>query len=105
MKFKHSPRYTEAFIREAVQASLSSPQTQVSLAARFGVHPNTLSRWRKEWVMENNARGQALPNTGPEKSVQELEREVKRLKKQLKRAQLENDILKKADEYFIRHGK
>jgi transposase len=105
MKFKNSPRYTEAFIREAVQASLSSPQTQVSLAARLGVHPNTLSRWRKEWVMDNSSRGKALSDPGPEKSIQDLEREVKRLKKQLKRAQLENDILKKADEYFIRHGK
>jgi transposase len=105
MKFKNSPRYTEAFIREAVQASLSSPQTQASLAARLGVHPNTLSRWRKEWVMDNSSRGKALSDPGPEKSVQDLEREVKRLKKQLKRAQLENDILKKADEYFIRHGK
>ena len=105
MKFKNSPRYTEAFIREAVQASLSSPQTQASLAARLGVHPNTLSRWRKEWVMDNSSRGKALFDPGPEKSVQDLEREVKRLKKQLKRAQLENDILKKADEYFIRHGK
>lgn len=105
MKFKNSPRYTEAFIREAVQASLSSPQTQASLAARLGVHPNTLSRWRKEWVMDNSSRGKALSDPGPEKRVQDLEREVKRLKKQLKRAQLENDILKKADEYFIRHGK
>jgi transposase len=48
MKFKCSPRYTAAFIREAVQVSLSSPQTQVSLAAKLGIHPNTLSRWRKE---------------------------------------------------------
>ncbi len=95
MKFKNSPRYTEAFIREAVQASLSSPQTQASLAARLGVHPNTLSRWRKEWVMDNSSRGKALSDPGPEKSVQDLEREVKRMKKQLKRAQLENDILKK----------
>ena len=55
--------------------------------------------------MDNSSRGKALSDPGPEKSVQDLEREVKRLKKQLKRAQLENDILKKADEYFIRHGK
>ncbi len=69
MKFKNSPRYTEAFIREAVQASLSSPQTQASLAARLGVHPNTLSRWRKEWVMDNSSRGKALSDPGPEKKV------------------------------------
>jgi transposase len=55
--------------------------------------------------METQPSNKKLLNTGPDKSVQELEREVKRLKKQLKRAQLENDILKKADEYFVKHGK
>lgn len=104
MKFKHSPRYTEAFIREAVQASLLSPRTQASLAVRLGVHPNTLSRWRKEWIMEKTSLGQAFPNEGPDKSAQDLEREVKRLKKQLKRTQMENDILKKAHEYFAKYG-
>ena len=36
-----------------------------------------------------------IANDGPEKSVQELENEIKRLKKQLRRSQLETEILKK----------
>lgn len=55
--------------------------------------------------MGKNSSDKLIRDTQPEKSVQELEREVKRLKKQLKRAELENDILKKADEYFVKHGK
>ncbi|AFT68774.1 Transposase IS3/IS911 [Alloalcanivorax dieselolei B5] len=41
-------------------------------------------------------------NAGPTKSLEELERENARLKKQLKRAEMERDILKKADEYFAK---
>ena len=49
MKYKRSPRYSDEFKREAVQTSLSSPQTQTALAAKLCIHPNTLSRWRKEF--------------------------------------------------------
>lgn len=45
--------------------------------------------------MEKNLPDQLILDAEPEKSVQELEREVTRLKKQLKRAELENDILKR----------
>jgi len=105
MKYKCSPRYSDAFKRDAVQASLSSPQTQTTLAAKLCIHPNTLSRWRKEWTMDHTSSDKKIANIGPEKSVQELEKEIKKLKKQLKRSQMETEILKKADEYFIKHGK
>lgn len=75
------------------------------LAAKLCIHPNTLSRWRKELTMDNTPSDQKIANVGPEKSVQELESEIKKLKKQLKRSQLEAEILKKADEYFTKHGK
>ena len=105
MKFKSIPRYSDEFRRQVIQVSLTSPQTQAQLAAKLNIHPNTLSRWRREWMMGKNSSDKLIRDTQPEKSVQELEREVKRLKKQLKRAELENDILKKADEYFVKHGK
>ncbi|MGP5311133.1 transposase [Vreelandella alkaliphila] len=105
MKYKRSPRYSDEFKREAVQTSLSSPQTQTALAAKLCIHPNTLSRWRKELTMDHTSSDKKIANDGPEKSVQELENEIKRLKKQLRRSQLETEILKKADEYFIKHGK
>ncbi|MDP3536262.1 MAG: transposase [Halomonas sp.] len=105
MRYKPSPRYSDEFRHAAIQVSLTSPQTQAQLAAKLAIHPNTLSRWRKEWMMNKGLSDKSTLNAEPEKSVQELERDVKRLKKQLKRAELENSILKKADEYFVKHGK
>ena len=55
--------------------------------------------------MAKKASDKAVENTGPEKSLQELERENARLKKLLERKELENEILKKAQEYFAKHSK
>lgn len=41
-----------------------------------------------------------IKNNGPSKSLKDLEAENKRLRKQLERAELENEILKKAKEFF-----
>ncbi|AEY00501.1 transposase IS3/IS911 [Oceanimonas sp. GK1] len=105
MKYKPHRHFSDAFKREAVEASLSTTETQAQLAGRLGIHPNQLSRWRREWIMTKKSSDKAVENIGPEKSLQELEREVARLKKQLERKELENEILKKAQEYFAKHGK
>ncbi|MFA0543782.1 hypothetical protein AB4512_21200, partial [Vibrio sp. 10N.222.52.B7] len=41
-----------------------------------------------------------IPNQGPEKSVAQLEREIRQLKKKLEMAELENDFLKEAKAFF-----
>ena len=41
-----------------------------------------------------------LKNQGPNKSYTDLERQIRKLEKQLEDAQLENDVLKKAKVYF-----
>lgn len=105
MKYKHRRRFSDGFKREAVQASLSTTQTQSELAGKLGIHPQVLSRWRREWIVTKKPSVKAVQNAGPEKSLQDLEKEVARLRKQLNRAEQENDILKKADEYFAKHGK
>ncbi|GEN26351.1 hypothetical protein HCU01_43000 [Halomonas cupida] len=46
-----------------------------------------------------------VPNQGASKSLADLERENRQLRKQLERKELEIDILKKAEEYFARHTK
>lgn len=105
MKYKPRRRFSDTFKREAVEASLSTTETQAHVAGRLGIRPNQLSRWRREWIMAKKTSDKTVENTGPEKSLQELEREVARLKKQLERKELENEILKKAQEYFAKHGK
>lgn len=102
MQYRSKRRFSNAFKREAVEASLSSPQTQAQIAAKLGVHPTLLSRWRQEWIVGKSSAKKPVRNAGPTKSLEELERENARLKKQLKRAEMERDILKKADEYFAK---
>ncbi|WP_148265849.1 IS3 family transposase [Oceanimonas sp. GK1] len=96
MKYKPHRHFSDAFKREAVEASLSTTETQAQLAGRLGIHPNQLSRWRREWIMTKKSSDKAVENIGPEKSLQDLERENARLKKLLERKELENEILKKA---------
>ncbi|ALM54471.1 transposase [Halomonas huangheensis] len=43
-----------------------------------------------------------LPNRGASKSLADLERENRQLRKQLARKELEVEILKKAEEYFAK---
>ena len=105
MQYRTKRRFSDAFKREAVEVSLSSPQTQTQIAANRGIRPNLLSRWRQEWIVGKSSSDKPVRNAGPTKSLAELERENVRLKKQLKRAEMERDILKKADEYFAKHRK
>ncbi|MDV2857051.1 transposase [Oceanimonas sp. CAM02] len=105
MKYKPRRRFSDTFKREAVEASLSTTKTQAQFADKLGVHPSQLQRWRREWIMAKKASDKAVENTGPEKSLQDLERENARLKKLLERKELENEILKKAQEYFAKHSK
>ncbi|MEZ9259809.1 hypothetical protein AB4125_19805, partial [Vibrio splendidus] len=41
-----------------------------------------------------------IPNHGPEKSVAQLEKEIRQLKKKLEMAEVENDFLKEAKAFF-----
>jgi transposase-like protein len=62
------------------------------IADRFGISANTLSRWRQEFKLANNIdpSGQGI------KAMTDGERQIARLKKQLREVELERDILKKA---------
>jgi len=62
------------------------------LAHRYTVHENTIRRWCKEYSAYNS---NAFPGKGNEILTEE-QRELKRLRKELKEAQLANEILKKA---------
>lgn len=97
MKVKSRRRYTPEYQQWAVQESIDSPETVKAVAARLGVSSKTLESWRAKMT-----KGKKPPvrNDGPEKSYAELERENRRLKKQLEKSELKNEILKKANEYF-----
>jgi transposase len=95
-------KYTLEFIREAVKLAQTSDKPIVHTANKLGVKPKTLYRWISE-SMKNKSTNKSTSGTSAANSkhrYQELERENQRLKKDLKRAEMEREILKKAAAYF-----
>lgn len=97
MKVQTRRQYTLEYKQWAVQESINSPQTVSEVAARLGISRKTLESWRAKMT---KGKKPSVQNEGPEQSYAELERENRRLKKQLERSELKNEILKKANEYF-----
>lgn len=72
--------------------SLDSDTSVTDLAERFGLSPNTIYNWRSRYYKEQGIQ----PEGQGVKQMSEEEREIAKLKKQLREAELERDILKKA---------
>jgi len=102
MIIKPRKTYTAAFKEAAVQQSLNSPDTVTATAVKLGINPKLLTKWRAHLTSSKHSK-KPIPNQGPDRSITELEREVRELRKKLERAELENDILKKAKEFFDKH--
>lgn len=103
MQYNRRCRYSADFKRRAVEESLASAETLGQVGARLGVNPKMLSRWRRELTQSSEDGAAPVQNKGPDKSYKQLKRENARLRKQLERAELEKDILKKASEYFTKN--
>lgn len=88
--------YTREFKIEAAKLSYNSDKRVEELAEQLGVSQSSLNRWRREFRADPD---QAFPGNG---QMKERDEEVARLKKKLKQAQMENEILKKAVTIFTR---
>ena len=82
-------QYDEEFKRMAVELSQARGSLKVT-AQELGITPQILTRWRRERVVD-----QGTPAVSRAQVSQE-QQEIVRLKKELKQAELERDILKKA---------
>lgn len=85
-------RFTKAERLEIIKHSLEEDVRIADLAEQYNIHVNTIYKWRDKYRQEHGL----VPSTESAKHLSEEEREIKRLKKQLREAQLERDILKKA---------
>lgn len=104
MKKRSYCQYTPEFKRAAVQTSIDSAETVHAVAVKLGINPRILYRWRSELTRKTAEAGTpTVQNTGPEKSLKDLERENKALQRKLARLELENEILKKAQAYLGGH--
>lgn len=90
-------RFTKEFKLELVKRSLDDDASVTELSEEYGIHVNTLSRWRREYL--NSGEDLSFPGKGKE-ALTDQEREIKRLKKRLQDAELEREILKKAIHVF-----
>jgi len=89
--------YDREFKQKAVELSYARGNAK-EIAEELGISPDLLYRWRREHQKYQN---NSFPGKGKPKMT-DLEGEVARLKKELRDAKMERDILKKAVSIFSR---
>lgn len=89
-------RYTPEFKDEAVRQVLERGQSVADVAARVGVSAHSLYKWVKA----------VKPDKSEQQSAElvEAKAEIIRLRAQLRRAEEERDIVKKAARYFAQES-
>ena len=90
-------RFGEEFKRDAVRLVAEEKYSFKAAAKAVGVSDQTLRAWYAKLVPPP-------PPCGESASFEELQAENARLRKQLKRAELEREILKKATAYFAQES-
>jgi len=94
-------KYTRTQKLEIVKLSMSEEHTVKDLAERFDISANTIYNWRSKYFKDEQ---KAFPGHG-KKALTDEEKQIAELKKALKEAQLERDILKKAVSIFSKNDK
>ena len=92
-------KYTKEFKLDAVSLVTDQGYTRTEAGRSLGINANLLGRWVKELESDE---GQAFRGNG--KLTPELE-EIRKLKGEVKRLQMERDILKKATVFFAAETK
>jgi transposase len=90
-------RFSEDFKRDAVRLVVEEKYTFSAAAKAVGVSVKSLRDWHQKWAPEPTP-------CGEDATFAELREENKRLRRQLKRAELEREILKKATAYFAKES-
>ena len=92
-------KYSKEFKLDAVSLVTDQGYTRTEAGRSLDINANMLGRWVKEQQTDN---GQAFRGNG--KLTPELE-EIKKLRVQVRRLQMEKDILKKATVFFAAETK
>ena len=87
---KPRKKYTKEFKMDAVSLVLEQGYTRAEASKNLGINPNVLGRWIKEFESDD---GQAFRGNGKLTPEQD---EIRKLKAQVKRLEMEREILKKA---------
>lgn len=89
-------KYTKEFKEEAVKLVIEQGYRISEAARNLGINETMLSRWKQEQLRENG--GTSL------NGKETMETEIKRLRKENKRLQMEREILKKAAAFFAKES-
>ncbi len=90
---KRNPQHTQQFKQNAVTYRLEHPDlTQAECAKNLGIGLSTLSRWEKQFKANDGN----IPVRGSGNYASDEQKEIARLKRELRDAQDALDVLKKA---------
>jgi len=96
---KTRKKYSKEFKLDAVSLVLEQDYSRVEAARNLGINAHMLGRWVKEHQTDD---GQSFRGNGKLTPDQE---EIKKLKAQVKRLEMERDVLKKATAFFATETK
>ena len=90
-------RFSEEFKRDAVRLVVEEGYTFKAAAAAVGVGDQSLRAWHAKYAPPRQPCGEHA-------TLEELRQENQRLRRELRRAELEREILKKATAYFAKES-
>jgi transposase len=91
--------FTREFKIETVQMLTNTDTSVVQAAEDFGIHPNTLYKWVRQYSEQAE---DAFPGKGRQTSEAE---QIRQLQRENQRLRMERDILKKAMAIFSKEPK
>jgi transposase len=91
--------YSKQYKLDAVNLVINGERTVPEVARDLGIKPNLLYRWKRELSEEQT---EAFPGKG---NLSPQEEELRRLRRELEQVKEDREILKKALEFFSKHGK
>ena len=92
-------RFTQEFKDDAIQLVIEQGYSCAEVGRRLGVSENNINRWVRQYREKNE-------RVSPDGLTREqMEAELKRLRKENKRLEMERDILKKAAAFFANESK
>ena len=89
--------YGDEFQRDAVRLVTDEKYSIKAAATAVGISEQTLRKWHAKWAPKPEPCGEGA-------SVEQLREENRRLRRELRRAELEREILKKATAYFAKES-
>ena len=90
--------YTKSFKADAVNLILEQGYSCAEVARRLGVNPSNVNRWLRQY-RDNKEKG-----PGGASCQRDREAEIRQLRKENKRLQMEREILKKAAAFFAKES-